>query len=82
MKIYLRKTYEAYESYGPIEINVDEHPELVGKTEDEIIEYLNETMHDENITGGDEATLADEFVFNTDMIKDKRNNEVDEIAIY
>jgi len=82
MKIYLRKTYEVYEAYGPIEINVDEHPELVGKTEDEIIEYLNETMHDENITGGDEATLADEFVFNTDMIKDKRNNEVDEIAIY
>ena len=82
MKIYLRKTYEVYESYGPIEINIEEHPELEGKTEDEVIQYLNETMYDENIIGGDESTLADEFTFNTEMIKQKYSNEQEEIVTY
>jgi hypothetical protein len=82
MKIYLRKTYEVYESYGPIEINIEEHPELEGKTEDEVIQYLNETMYDENIIGGDESTLVDEFTFNTEMIKQKYSNEQEEIVTY
>jgi hypothetical protein len=82
MKIYMRKTYEVYEAYGPIEINVEEHPELEGKTEEEVIQYLNETMYDENIIGGDESTLADEFTFNTEMIKQKYSNEQEEIVTY
>jgi hypothetical protein len=82
MKIYMRKTYEVYEAYGPIEINVEEHPELEGKTEEEIIQYLNDTMHDENITGGFETTLADEFAFNTEIIKEKYSNVQEEIVTY
>ncbi len=78
----MRKTYEVYEAYGPIEINVEEHPELEGKTEEEVIQYLNETMYDENIIGGDESTLADEFTFNTEMIKQKYSNEQEEIVTY
>jgi hypothetical protein len=55
---------------------------LEGKTEEEVIQYLNETMYDENIIGGDESTLADEFTFNTEMIKQKYSNEQEEIVTY
>ena len=81
MKIYMEKTYEVYEIYGPIEINVEEHPELEGKTEEEILEYLTEIMYTENIGEGQEDNLVDEFLFNTDMIKDKVYNEVETIKI-
>ena len=30
----MTKTYEVYESYGPIEINLEDYPELEGKTEE------------------------------------------------
>ena len=82
MKIYMTKTYTAYESYGPIEVNLEDYPELEGKSEDEILEYFNEIMYVENIVGGSEETLADEFQFNTDMIKQKFSNEEEEIVMF
>lgn len=81
MEIYLKRTYEVFESYGPIEINVEEHPELEGKTDEEIISYLNEIMYEENIEGMSEGTLHDEFLFNTDIIKEKVMNEECEISL-
>jgi hypothetical protein len=39
-------------------------------------------MYDENIKGGSEDTLADEFQFNTEMIKQKHSNEEEEIVNY
>ncbi len=78
----MTKTYQVYESYGPIEINPEDYPELEGKTEQEIVEYFNEIMYDENIKDGSEETLADEFQFNTEMIKQKISNEEEEIVNY
>ena len=82
MKIYMTKTYSVFESYGPIEINLEDYPELEGKTEEEIIEHFNEIMYEENIVGGDEATLVDEFNFNTDMIKQDQSEEEETIFKY
>lgn len=78
----MTKTYSVYESYGPIEINLEDYPELEGKTEQEIVQHFNEIMYDDNIKGGSEETLADEFQFNTDMIKQKHSNEEEEIVNY
>lgn len=82
MKLYMTKTYQVYESYGPIEINLEDYPELEGKTEQEIVEYFNEIMYEENIKDGSEETLVDEFQFNTEMIKQKISNEEEEIVNY
>lgn len=82
MKIYMTKTYSVYESYGPIEVNLDDYPELEGATEEEIIKYFNSIMYDENIKDGSEDTLVDEFQFNTEMIKQKHSNEEEEIVLY
>jgi len=82
MKIYMTKTYSVFESYGPIEVNMEDYPELEGKTDEEILEYFNSIMYEENIKGGGESTLADEFTFNTEMIKQKYSNEEEEIVNY
>ena len=43
MKLYMTKTYEVYEAYGPIEINLEDYPELEGKTEEEIYKLFHYT---------------------------------------
>lgn len=82
MKIYMTKTYSVYESYGPIEINLDEYPELQGKSEEEILQHFNETMYEETIKGGSESTLVDEFSYNTEMINQDYSDEEEEIVIF
>jgi len=82
MKIYMTKTYSVYESYGPIEVNLEDYPELEGKSEEEILEYFNEIMYEDTVKGGSESTLADEFQFNTEMIKQKYTDEEEEIVAY
>jgi hypothetical protein len=71
-----------YESYGPIEVNMEDYPELEGKSEEEILEYFNEVMYEDTVKGGSESTLVDEFQFNTEMIKQKYTDEEEEIVIY
>jgi hypothetical protein len=82
MKIYLTKTYSVFESYGPIELNLEDYPELEGKSEEEIIQHFNEIMYEENIKDSSEDTLVNEFQFNTEMIKQKHSNEEEEIVAY
>lgn len=82
MKIYMTKTYSVYESYGPIDVNLEDYPELEDKTDEEILEYFNEIMYEKSIKGGTEETLVDEFQFNTEMIKQKYSDEEEKIVIY
>jgi hypothetical protein len=82
MNIYMTKTYSVFESYGPIEVNMEDYPELEGKTEEEILEHFNSIMYEENIKGGSESTLSEEFQLNTEMIKQKYSNEEEEIVNY
>jgi hypothetical protein len=82
MKIYLTKTYSVFESYGPIELNLEDYPEIEGKSEEEIIQHFNEIMYEENIKDGSEDTLVNEFQFNTEMIKQKYTDEEEEIVAY
>ena len=75
MRIRLEKGYRCYELYGTIEINTEDYPEFEGKTEDEVLEYLNENMYDFELKGGSEPNLIDEFEFKQEMIKQEYLDE-------
>lgn len=63
--------YRTYEVYDTIEIKPEDYPELEGKSEDEVIEYLKENMFDFKIKDSNEENLVDSFMFEKDIVKDK-----------
>ena len=75
MKIRLAKSYTIYEVYDTIEINKEDYPELEGLTDEEAVAYLEENMWDFELEGSDEDSLASEFEFNRDIVKEKYTNE-------
>ena len=75
MRIRLEKGYRCYELYGTIEINTEDYPEFEGKTEDEILEYLNENMYYFELKSGSEPNLIDEFEFKREMVKQEYLDE-------
>lgn len=79
MKIGLTRKYTMYEVYGTMEIDPNEHPELEGMSEDEVIEYLNENMYEFNVNDSMEDNLHDEIMFNYSIIKDKELDSEDTI---
>lgn len=52
-----------------IEIDSENYPELVGKTEDEIKEYIRENMWDMDSTNPDYSSLGEELI-DQDMVSD------------
>ena len=74
MKIRLTKSFRSYEVYDTIELNPEDYPELEGKSETEIVEYLNENKYDFTVKGRDEC-LYDQFVFYNDVVRDKIMDE-------
>lgn len=75
MKIRMTKSYTVYEVYDTIEINKEDYPDLEGLTDEEAVAYLDENMWDFELKGGEEGSLASEFEFTKDIIKDKFTNE-------
>jgi hypothetical protein len=75
MKIRMTRSYTVFESYEPIEINPEDYPEFEGKTEDEILEYINDNAYDFKVKGGGEENIVDEIIFGNDIIKDSEYNE-------
>lgn len=75
MKIRMTKSYMVYEVYDTIEINKEDYPELEGLTDEEAVAYLDENMWDFELEGGEEDSLASEFEFTKDIVKDKYLNE-------
>ena len=80
MKIRLAKSYRVYEVYGDIEFNPQDYSELQDLSEQEVIEYLNENMYDFTLDGTDEV-LADQFQFETDIIRDKNYDHEEEVVL-
>jgi len=74
MKIRLTKSFRSYEVYDTIEFNPEEYSELEGKTEVEILNYLNENKYEFMLKDMDEC-LYDQFVFHNDVVKDKIMDE-------
>jgi hypothetical protein len=80
MKIRMTRSYTAWESYESIEINPEDYPELEGKTEEEILEYINDNAYDFEIKGGSEGNIVDEIMFSGEVIKDNQYDE--ELTFY
>jgi hypothetical protein len=80
MKIRLAKSYRVYEVYGDIEFDPKDYSELQDLSEQEVIEYLNENMYDFTLDGTDEV-LADQFQFETDIIRDKNYDHEEEVVL-
>lgn len=71
----MTRSYSVWEAYESIEINPEDYPELEGMSEEEIVEYLNENIYDFELKDGSEGSLADEFMFGVDIIKDNQSDE-------
>jgi len=54
MKIYLTESFHTQIIKGTIDIEPSNYPELEGKTEDEILDYLNRNSQDMYLTVEDE----------------------------
>ena len=80
MEIRLAKSYRVYEVYGDIEFDPKDYSELQDLSEQEVIEYLNENMYDFTLDGTDEV-LADQFQFETDIIRDKNYDHEEEVVL-
>lgn len=75
--------YEKYEtivSREPITINISDYPELEGKTQEEIINYLIENYYSMKPSKNSEylASLYDELM-EQDIIREKFNDERTEL---
>jgi len=75
VKIYQTESYTTYVVREPITIDLDDYPELEGMTDEEAVAYLDENKWDFSINDSSEDSLASEFEFNRDIIKDKFMNE-------
>jgi len=80
MKIRLTKSYIVYEVYGDIEFNPQDYSELQDLSEQEVIGYLNENMYDFTLNDTNEV-LADQFQFETDIIRDKNYDNGEEVVL-
>lgn len=80
MKIRLTKSYRVYEVYGDIEFNPQDYSELQDLSEQEVIGYLNENMYDFTLNDTNEV-LADQFQFETDIIRDKNYDNEEEVVL-
>ena len=79
MKIRLEKTFRSYELYNVIEFNPEEYPEFEGKSEEEIVEYLQENVYDFMLKDQDEP-LYDQFVYYGHVEKEKIMDEEVEVV--
>ena len=65
---------------GPIEVSEETHPELKGKTDEEIIKYVQENAWDMKTSAEYYDNLAEELA-DADVIKDKIIPESTEIIV-
>ena len=65
---------------GPIEVSEETHPELKGKTDEEIIKYVQENAWDMKTSAEYYDNLAEELA-DADVIKDKIIPESSEIIV-
>ena len=74
------ETYSTFISREPVTINISDYPELEGKTEDEIKDYISQKYYEMKPSTESEylASLYDEMM-EMDIIKEKFTDEQTEI---
>ena len=74
VKIYQTESYTTYIVKEPIEIDLDDYPELEGMTNEEIVDYLEGSSCDMKAQDEDYDSLSDQLI-EQDILKDKIYNE-------
>ena len=74
VKIYQTESYVTYIVREPITIDLDDYPELVGMSNSEILDYLEDNVGDMMAQDDDYNCLSDELM-EKDILKDKTTGE-------
>jgi len=74
VKIYQTESYVTYIVREPITIDLDDYPELVGMSNSEILDYLEDNVGDMMAQDDDYNCLSDELM-EKDILKDKITGE-------
>ena len=74
VKIYQTESYVTYIVREPITIDLDDYPELVGMSNSEILDYLEDNVGDMMAQDDDYNCLSDELT-EKDILKDKITGE-------
>lgn len=75
MKIRMTNTYSITEIYDTIEIDPNDYDELIGLSEQEVIDYLNENGYDFCLKDSKQECIADEFRFEKEIVREKTYDE-------
>ena len=76
--VFATEYYETSITREPIELNIEDYPELAGMTTEEAIDYVESNAWDMKATDEDYDSLADELN-DQDIRRDKITNESQEI---
>ena len=76
--VFATEYYETSLTREPIELNIEDYPELEGRTAEEAIDYVESNAWEMAATDSDYDSLADELN-SQDIRRDKITNESQEI---
>ena len=76
--VFATEYYETSIVREPIELNIEDYPELDGMTTEEVIDYVESNAWDMKPTNEDYDSLAEELT-DQDIRRDKITNESQEI---
>ena len=74
VKVYVTESYETWLRREVVELDVEDYPELEGKTLDEILEYVENNAEDMKATSDSYESLSEQL-WDKDIERDKINNE-------
>lgn len=75
INVYATESYTTWMVREPVEIDTDNYPELEGKTEEEIKEYIRENHHEMKPTNEEWYGDLGEELFQQDVRRDKIGDE-------
>jgi hypothetical protein len=77
--VFATEYYETSIVREPIELNIEDYPELAGMTAEEIIDYVESNAYDMKPTNEDYYDSLEEELNSQDIHRDKITNESQEI---
>jgi hypothetical protein len=77
--VFATEYYETSITREPIELNIEDYPELAGMTAEEIIDYVESNAYDMKPTNEEYYDSLEEELNSQDIRRDKITNESQEI---
>jgi hypothetical protein len=80
IKVFITESYDTWVRRESIELNIEDYPELEGKTYEEIKEYVENNAEDMKATDGFFESLSEQL-WGKDIERDKIKNEESAINV-